>query len=230
MLSVTMQKRVIAAMKTNKPDAQPHASRRGFMLVLSSPSGAGKTTLSRRLLTQHSGLSLSISATTRPPRPREIDGQDYYFVDEARFHQMRDGGEMLEHAHVFGHYYGTPSAPVDAALEAGQDVLFDIDWQGTRQVAAQRREDLVSIFILPPSLKELERRLRQRAEDSEETIARRMSRAAEEISHWDEYDYVIINQDLDLALAKIAQIIEAERLRRVRQTSLAQQVQEIMQH
>lgn len=197
------------------------ARRRGFMLVLSSPSGAGKTTLSRRLLTQHSGLALSISVTTRPPRPREIDGQDYRFIDEATFEQMASGGQLLEHARVFDYYYGTPAQSVDAQLAEGRDVLFDIDWQGTRQIKQMRREDLVSIFILPPSMQELERRLRQRAQDSDEVIAGRMRRAAEEISHWDEYDYVLVNDDIDRALSRIMHIVEAERMRRERQTGLA---------
>lgn len=196
------------------------AKRRGFMLVLSSPSGAGKTTLSRRLLTQHAGLTLSISVTTRPMRPREIDGQDYFFISPDHFHKMARKGELLEHAEVFGHHYGTPASTVEAQLAAGQDVLFDIDWQGTRQLAAQRREDLVSIFILPPSMEELKRRLIQRGQDDEAVIAARMAQAAEEISHWEEYDYVLVNHDLDLALSKIVHIIEAERQRRERQTGL----------
>lgn len=201
-------------------DASQHA-RRGFMLVLSSPSGAGKTTLSRRLLSQHSGLSLSISVTTRPRRPGEIDRQDYFFIDQPRFEAMAQHGELLEYATVFGHGYGTPAAPVEAALQDGVDVLFDIDWQGTRQLAQKRRDDLVSVFILPPSMTELERRLRQRGQDGEDVIRHRMEKAVAEISHWDEYDYVVINHNLDLALSKIVHILEAERLRRSRQPGLA---------
>lgn len=196
------------------------APRRGFMLVLSSPSGAGKTTLSRRILSSHLGVALSISVTTRPPRPREIDGQDYYFIDETRFEQMSEAGELLESARVFDYYYATPAEAVEQQLAQGKDVLFDIDWQGTRQLASMRRADLVSVFILPPSLDELERRLRQRGQDSDEVIACRMSRAAQEISHWNEYDYVLVNEDLDKALARIIHIVEAERLRRDRQTQL----------
>ena len=198
--------------------------RRGFMLVLSSPSGAGKTTLSRRLLTSHDGLSLSISVTTRPKRPNEIDKQDYFFLDEVTFETMAQDGKLLEHATVFGHRYGTPAEPVEQALQRGVDVLFDIDWQGTRQLADKRREDLVSVFILPPSMDELERRLRQRGQDSEEVIRFRMEKAVTEIAHWQEYDYVVINEDLDLALSKIIHIIEAERLKRTRQTQLSEKV------
>jgi guanylate kinase len=200
-------------------DAEP---RRGFMFVLSSPSGAGKTTLSRRLLARHSGLSMSISVTTRPPRPREIEGQDYYFVDEPRFRAMAEGGDLLEHARVFDHYYGTPAEMVEESLQKGIDVLFDIDWQGTRQLAEKRRDDLVSVFILPPSMDELERRLRQRGQDSDEVVSSRMAKAAAEISHWEEYDYVVINRDIDMALEKIIHILEAERAKRIRQTNLAQ--------
>lgn len=210
---------------TNMLPHLPHP--RGFMLVLSSPSGAGKTTLSRRLLAQHSGLALSISVTTRPPRPREIDGQDYRFIDDAAFAHMLAKGELLEHATVFGHQYGTPKAAVEAQLTQGKDVLFDIDWQGTRQLVQQRRADVVSIFILPPSLGELERRLRQRGQDSPEVIAQRMSRAASEMSHWPEYDYVLINDDMDLALSNIVHIVQAERLRRERQSELAQFISQL---
>lgn len=204
--------------------SQSHANttghRRGFMFILSSPSGAGKTTLSRRLLGSHSGLTMSISVTTRPPRPREIEGQDYYFVNEEKFNAMASGGELLEYANVFEHYYGTPSASVEDALNNGTDVLFDIDWQGTRQLAEKRRDDLVSVFILPPSMTELEDRLRKRGQDEDDVIAYRMKKAASEISHWQEYDYVVVNNDLDLALSKIVHILEAERVKRIRQTSL----------
>jgi guanylate kinase len=205
---------------TPTPELSPTGHRRGFMFVLSSPSGAGKTTLSRRLLASHAGLTLSISVTTRPKRPGEIDRQDYYFIDRETFGGMVVQGELLEHATVFEHQYGTPAHLVEQALAQGIDVLFDIDWQGTRQLAQHHRADLVSIFILPPSMAELERRLIQRGQDSEEVVAYRMKKAKSEISHWQEYDYVVVNHDLDLALAKIMHILEAERLRRTRQTNL----------
>ncbi len=194
--------------------------RRGFMFILSSPSGAGKTTLSRRLLANHPGLTMSISVTTREQRPGEIDKQDYYFIDDAKFDSMTENGELLEHATVFQHKYGTPSDHVNAALDKGLDVLFDIDWQGTRQLAEKCRDDLVSVFILPPSMEELERRLRSRKQDSDEVVRHRMEKAAGEISHWDEYDYVVVNKDLDNTLAKIVHILEAERTKRIRQTNL----------
>ena len=194
--------------------------RRGFMFVLSSPSGAGKTTLSRRLLASQSGLTMSVSVTTRPMRPGEEDQKDYYFIDQPRFDELVSQNALLEHANVFDHRYGTPATKVEEALNAGIDVLFDIDWQGTRQLAAKRRDDLVSVFILPPSLQELERRLRGRAQDSEEVVQKRMTKAAAEISHWEEYDYVVINQDVDVALSRIVHILEAERTKRLRQTNL----------
>lgn len=195
--------------------------RRGFMLVLSSPSGAGKTTLSRRLLGNHPGLSLSISVTTRHARPNEINGQDYHFVDDEQFETLLQQRALLEHATVFNHRYGTPAGQVYDALDRGIDVLFDIDWQGTRQLAEAHREDLVSIFILPPSMQELERRLHQRGQDSPEVIATRMAQAKEEISHWQEYDYVLVNDALEMALARIIHIVEAERAKRLRQHDLA---------
>jgi guanylate kinase len=167
--------------------------RRGLMLVLSSPSGAGKTTISRHLLPADDHIDLSVSATTRPKRPNEIDGVDYHFVDQETFDAMVAGDEFLEHAHVFGHSYGTPRAAVEEALEAGDDVLFDIDWQGTQQLAEKAANDLVRIFILPPSTGELERRLRSRAQDPEEVVQGRMAKAADEMSHWAEYDYIIVN-------------------------------------
>lgn len=204
--------------------------RRGFMFILSSPSGAGKTTLSRRLLGSHDGLTMSISVTTRPKRPGEIDKQDYYFVGDATFDGMVSRGELLEHANVFGNKYGTPHKHVNEALDHGLDVLFDIDWQGTRQLAAKCRDDLVSVFILPPSLDELERRLRSRAQDSDEVVRKRMAKAAAEISHWHEYDYVVVNKDLDQTLSKIVHILEAERVKRIRQTNLPEFVQELCQH
>ncbi len=195
-------------------------ARRGLMLVLSSPSGAGKTTISRELLKAESNLSMSISVTTRPPRPAEQDGKDYFFIDEQRYHAMVSGGALLEHARVFDNFYGTPRSHVESQLSQGHDVLFDIDWQGTQQLKASARDDLVSIFVLPPSLSELSRRLRSRAQDSEEVVQRRMDRASHEMSHWPEYDYAIINHDVDESLAKVKAILTAERLRRHRQTGL----------
>ncbi|MFL6797873.1 MAG: guanylate kinase [Xanthobacteraceae bacterium] len=196
-------------------------ARRGLMLVLSSPSGAGKTTLSRLLLSADSDLELSISVTTRRQRPGEVDGRDYHFIDPRRFEQMVEKGELLEWAQVFGHRYGTPRLPVGAALEHGRDVLFDIDWQGTKQLREQAHGDLVSIFVLPPSVQDLERRLRSRAQDSAAVIGARMAKAADEMSHWAEYDYVVINRDLDQALAAVRSILAAERLKRERQGGLA---------
>ena len=194
-------------------------ARRGLMLVLSSPSGAGKTTLSRRLLESDRNIDLSISVTTRPRRLSEVDGRDYHFVDKARYDLMLKNGELLEWAEVFGHFYGSPRAPIEAALEAGRDVLFDIDWQGTLQLLEAMRSDVVTIFILPPSVKELEQRLRRRAEDSEQVIQMRM--ATDQLSHWAEYDYVVVNRDLDRAFADVRAILAAERLKRERQTGLS---------
>ncbi|MEE8273000.1 MAG: guanylate kinase [Alphaproteobacteria bacterium] len=190
------------------------------MLVLSSPSGAGKTTISRRLLEQGGNLALSVSVTTRAMRPGEVDGRDYVFVDETRYHRMIERRELLEHAQVFGNHYGTPRATVEKALGAGRDVLFDIDWQGTQQLANSARQDLVSVFVLPPSAGELERRLRARAQDSDAVIAERMARASDEMSHWAEYDYVIVNTDIDSSVALVEAILRAERLRRARQVGL----------
>jgi guanylate kinase len=195
-------------------------TRRGLMFVLSSPSGAGKTTLSRALLNDDRELSMSVSVTTRPKRPGETEGRDYYFVDTVEFNLMVNRRELLEHAKVFDHYYGTPKAAVEEQLSDGHDVLFDIDWQGTQQLAQQARDDLVSVFILPPSTSELERRLKTRAQDSAEVVAQRMSKAADEISHWAEYDYVIVNDDMEKALRQIKNILAAERLKRERQTGL----------
>ncbi|MEY4706749.1 MAG: guanylate kinase [Pseudomonadota bacterium] len=197
-------------------------SRRGLMLVLSSPSGAGKTTLSRRLLESDRNISLSVSATTRARRPTEREGVDYYFVTVADFERMAQGAEFLEHASVFGNRYGTPRAVVMDELGRGKDILFDIDWQGTQQLKEKMRDDLVSIFILPPSHAELERRLKNRAEDSDEIVAGRMAKAADEISHWPEYDYVVVNSDVEKALADIQAILNAERLRRSRQTGISE--------
>ena len=194
--------------------------RRGLMLVLSSPSGAGKTTISRRILEREPRMTLSISATTRAPRPGEVEGRDYFFVTRDRFSGMVDDEAFLEHARVFDHRYGTPRGPVDAALAEGRDVLFDIDWQGTQQIREAARDDLVSVFILPPSTAELEARLRSRAQDSDEVVAKRMAKAADEMSHWQEYDYVVVNRDVEESVAQVASILAAERLRRDRQIGL----------
>lgn len=192
------------------------------MLVLSSPSGAGKTTISRALLQRDKNLTMSVSVTTRPMRPGEKDGVDYHFVDEATFHLMVERRELLEHAHVFGRYYGTPRGPVEAVLAQGIDVLFDIDWQGTQQLAQNdsTRGDLVSIFILPPSMAALEDRLRRRAQDPEDVVRGRMAKAADEMSHYAEYEYVVLNQDVDRSVEQVAAIVTAERSRRSRQTGL----------
>lgn len=203
--------------------------RRGLMLVLSSPSGAGKTSISRALLERDDNLALSISVTTRPRRPGEVDGEDYYFIDKTEFELMVNRQELLEHAKVFDHYYGTPRGPVMAALEAGRDVLFDIDWQGTQQIVEAARDDLVSVFILPPSTGELERRLHTRAQDSDIVIANRMAKAADEMTHWDAYDYVIVNVDFDESVRNAEAILRAERLRRRRQTGLSNFVTRLRQ-
>ncbi len=194
--------------------------RRGLMLVLSSPSGAGKTSISRALLERDDNLSLSVSATTRPQRTGETDGKDYHFVATEDFEALVVADELLEHARVFGHLYGTPKAPVEAALSAGCDVLFDVDWQGTQQLAERARDDLVSVFILPPSTAELEQRLRSRARDPEDVVQARMAKAADEMSHWAEYDYVIVNRDLEDSIVEVQAILAAERLRRERQVGL----------
>ena len=194
--------------------------RRGLMLVLSSPSGAGKTTLSRALLELDGNLSLSVSATTRPMRPGEVDGRDYSFVSQQHFREMVREGAFLEHARVFDHYYGTPRAPVLAALEQGRDVLFDIDWQGTQQVAEKAPKDLVRVFILPPSTRDLEVRLRRRAQDPEEVVQARMAKAADEMSHWAEYDYIVVNHDVDESLQQIRSVLAAERIKRERLVGL----------
>ena len=196
------------------------------MLVLSSPSGAGKTTLSRMLL-DDPAVELSISVTTRPQRPGETDGAHYHFIDRARFDAMVKGGELLEWAEVFGHRYGTPRAPVEKALAAGRDVLFDIDWQGTQQVRERARSDLVSVFVLPPTAAELEWRLHTRAQDAHDVIRARMATAADEMSHWAEYDYVIVNRNIDQAFAELKAILAAERLKRERQTGLSDFVRAI---
>ena len=200
----------------------PAIQRRGLMLVLSSPSGAGKTTLSRQLLENDSQIQLSVSFTTREKRPGERDGVDYKFIDTASFRGMIERGEFLEHARVFDHYYGTPGAPVEAALNAGRDMLFDIDWQGTQLLKEKGREDLVTVFILPPSTRDLEKRLITRAQDSPEIVARRMAKAADEMSHWAEYDYAVINRDIATSLMQLKSILTAERLKRERQYGLAE--------
>ena len=197
-------------------------SRRGLMLVLSSPSGAGKTSIARQLLAEDANLTLSISATTRPARPNEVDGRDYHFVDQARFDEMVAADAFLEYATVFGNSYGTPKADVMAVLEAGGDVLFDIDWQGTQQVANAARDDLVSVFILPPSRAALQSRLEGRAQDSAEVVAARMAKASDEISHYPEYEYIVVNDDLDRSVRSVRAILTAERLRRDRQNGMTE--------
>ena len=197
------------------------------MFVLSSPSGAGKTTLSRKLLARDPAVELSVSVTTRPKRSGEVEGRDYCFIERARFDAMVREGELLEWAEVFDNCYGTPRGPVQGALEAGRDVLFDIDWQGTQQLREKARSDLVSVFILPPSVAELERRLKTRAEDSDDVIHRRMAKASDEMSHWPEYDYVVINHDLDQAFGEVCAILAAERLKRERQTGLSAFVRQL---
>ena len=198
----------------------PPIARRGLMLVLSSPSGAGKSTIAKHLLDRDAHLSISVSVTTRKPRPGETDGVHYHFIDTARFDALRADNALLEWAEVFGNFYGTPRGPVDAALDAGRDVLFDIDWQGTQQIRAAARDDVVSVFILPPSGEELERRLHTRAQDSAEVIAGRMARAADEISHWGEYDYAVHNVVIDDSVRTVESILQAERQKRERQIGL----------
>jgi len=205
----------------------PSITRRGMMFVLSSPSGAGKTTISRRMLEHDENLNISISVTTREPRPGEKDGDDYIFVNKERFADMIMEDEFLEHAKVFDHYYGTPRNLVENALSKGQDVLFDIDWQGTRQLKRNKRLDLVSVFILPPSMTELESRLKKRAQDSEATVNARMEKSLSEISHWDEYDYVVVNNDVEETIHQVMAILEAERARRKRRVGLQDFVEEL---
>lgn len=201
--------------------------RRGLMFVLSSPAGAGKSTMSKRLVAEDDNVTLSVSATTRAPRGNEVHGTHYYFVGRDEFEGMADRGEFLEHAIVFGNHYGTPRAPVEAMLATGRDVLFDVDWQGARALHAAAEDDVVRVFILPPSMPELERRLRARAEDAEDVIQRRMARSLDEISHWEEYDYVLVNEEVEPTLAKIKQILAAERLKRLRQLWLAGHVEKL---
>ena len=195
--------------------------RRGLMLVLSSPSGAGKTTLSRQLLDNDKQIQLSVSCTTRQKRPGERDGVDYRFVDTATFRGMIERKQFLEYAEVFGNYYGTPRGPVDEALNAGRDMLFDIDWQGTQQLRDKGRADLVTVFILPPSTRDLEKRLLTRAQDPKEVVAQRMAKAADEMSHWAEYDYVVVNSDIGTSLTNLKAILTAERLKRERQVGMS---------
>ena len=209
------------------PD-QPTRRRRGLLIVLSSPSGAGKTTISRMLLEADGEITMSISATTRPKRPGEVDDVDYHFVDDPGFDRMIEAGEFVEWAHVFGYRYGTPKAPVKQALREGSDILFDIDWQGARQLEPDFGEHLVTIFLLPPSMEELERRLRTRGTDSEEIIADRMRRAADEIGHWAEYEYVLVNSDTDDCIRQVKAIVAAERLKKARQTGLHPFVQKLI--
>ncbi len=194
--------------------------RRGLMLVLSSPSGAGKTTISRKLLERDENLVISVSITTRPKRTGEVAGVDYHFVDLTEFNLMVNRRQFLEYAQVFGHYYGTPREPVEKTLAGGNDVLFDIDWQGSQQLVQNARDDLVSVFILPPSTAELERRLKTRAQDSDEVVAKRMARATDEMSHWAEYDYIIVNREIGQSVTAVEAILAAERLRRTRQVGL----------
>lgn len=203
-------------------------ARRGLLLVLSSPSGGGKTSIGRALRVTDPNLGLSVSLTTRPAREGEVDGKDYHFVDEANFLAAAREGALIEHAEVFGARYGTPRAPVEAALAEGRDLLFDIDWQGTRQLCESLPEDVVSVFILPPSMAELERRLRARRLDDDTTVTRRMGRAAAEIAHWDEYGYVVVNRDFDLSVAAVRSILAAERLKRTRQTGLSAFVADLL--
>jgi guanylate kinase len=214
-------------MRDKRQIAGDRGERRGLMFVLSSPSGAGKTTLARELMTRTAGLQMSVSVTTRPMRPGEVEGKDYFFIDKQRFDAMVKNNELLEHAPVFDHFYGTPRAPVEAALSAGRDVLFDIDWQGTQQLREKARQDVVSVFILPPSATDLEKRLHTRAQDSDAVIRGRMSRASHEMSHWAEYDYIVINRAVDEAFAEVQAILKAERLRRDRRTGLTAFVREL---
>ena len=211
----------------NKQSAQTQIPRRGILLVMSSPSGAGKTTLARALVATDPNISMSVSVTTRPRRAGEIDGKDYFFISKERFAAMRDSGELLEWAEVFGNLYGTPRRPVELALGKGRDVLFDIDWQGTQQLAQAMEDDLVTIFILAPSAEDLRHRLIKRAQDSAAIVAKRMAEASKEISHWPEYDYVIVNDEVAVTGAKIAAILAAERLRRKRQTGLTEFVRRL---
>lgn len=217
----------MTSVPSNNITSNQQVGRRGLMLVLSSPSGAGKTSIARRLLAEDKNIELSVSATTRQRRPGEVEGKDYHFVDSTSFHMMINNREFLEYAKVFDNYYGTPKAPVMQILEQGRDVLFDIDWQGTQQVADASREDLVSVFILPPSTRDLEKRLLSRAQDSADVVAGRMAKASDEMSHYREYDYIVVNEDLDLSVDAVKSILQAERLRRDRQTGLTDFVKQL---
>ncbi|MBT4934869.1 MAG: guanylate kinase [Rhodospirillaceae bacterium] len=208
-------------------NTDPTLNRRGLMIVLSSPSGAGKSTISRALMERDDNLTMSVSATTRAPRPGEVDGKDYYFVDKATFDAMVGEGNMLEHAQVFDNFYGTPKDPVEAALKEGRDVMFDVDWQGTQQLAENASKDLVRVFILPPSMEELERRLYTRAQDSEEVVKKRMAEAAAEMSHYPEYDYIVVNTDIDDSVSRVVSILNAERQRTARLIGLHDFVSDI---
>ena len=207
--------------------AVPKVARRGVLYILSSPSGAGKTTLARRLIEADPGIAMSVSATTRKPRPGERDGVDYYFVDAAGFEKMKSGGELLEWATVFGNSYGTPRAAVSAAIDAGKDVLFDIDWQGAQQLSEKMKGDVVRVFVLPPTGQILEQRLKSRAQDPPEVVVKRMAAASAEISHWAEYDYVIVNNDLEDSVRAVTSILLAERLKRERLLGLTAFVREM---
>ena len=214
-------KHAAVAGSTSAAAVNPGVARRGLLLVLSSPSGAGKTTLARRLVAADPTIAMSVSVTTRASRPGEIEGRDYFFIDDAEFARRRDAGELLEWAAVFDHHYGTPRKPVMGALSAGHDVLFDIDWQGAQQLNEQLPHDLVRVFVLPPDAKALESRLKKRAQDTPEVVEKRMRKASAEISHWSEYDYAIVNRDLDTSHANLMAILTAERLKRRRQLGLS---------
>ena len=203
-------------------------SRRGIMLVVSSPSGAGKTTLTRNLLEKEENVSLSVSVTTRARRPSEIEGVHYLFVSKRHFEAMRDGGELLEWAEVHGNYYGTPREPVEKALSEGRDILFDIDWQGTRQLLEKMRDDVVTVFVLPPTAAELKTRLERRAEDSAAIIRQRLHNALEEIAHWQEYDYILVNRDLDKSFARLRSVLTAERLKRVKMLDIENFIEQLL--
>ncbi len=207
--------------------AEPHIARRGLLYIVSSPSGAGKTTLARRVLAADPNIEMSVSVTTRPPRPGERNGVDYHFVDRGQFEGMKDRGELLEWARVFDNHYGTPRAPVEAAVRGGKDVLFDIDWQGAQQLSEKMPGDVVRVFVLPPSGHVLEDRLKTRAQDPPEVVARRMAAAASEISHWPEYDYVIVNANIDASVASALGILAAERLKRARLLGLSEFVRRL---
>jgi len=209
--------------------SQSGVSRRGLMLVLSSPSGAGKTSIARRLLELDDAITMSVSVTTRKKRPGEVAGRDYHFIDRTEFDLMVNRRELLEHAKVFDNYYGTPRKPVEEQLALGRDVLFDIDWQGTQQLKEAARDDLVSVFILPPSTGELERRLRSRAQDTPAVVAKRMSKASDEMSHWPEYDYIVVNHDFEQSVVQVSAILTAERMRRHRQVGLPSFVKGLQQ-